>query len=156
MHQTPFASPSTCPTIMRPSSPATAALAFLSLEYWTKAQPLCTEQPTTLPYLEKMASTSALVTSSVLRLPMKTRELRERGSVLLVTLLLAIRLEVDDDDQLRRAEMEREKKQSRAQGKCLETLQIISAPHCGFEPYECGLNLHVDFTTPHKKKPKLQ
>ncbi|TNN55143.1 hypothetical protein EYF80_034667 [Liparis tanakae] len=41
-----------------------------------------------------MASTSPLVTSSVLRLPMKTRELRERGSVLLVTLLLAIGLPV--------------------------------------------------------------
>lgn len=80
---------------------------------------------------------------------MKTRELREWGSVLLVTLLLAIRLEVDDDDQLRLAEMEREKKQSRAQGKCLEKLEIIAAAHCGFEPCKCGLNL--DFPTPHKK-----
>ena len=87
----PPPSPSTCPTIILPSSPPTAARAFLSLAYWTKAKPLCTEQPTILPYLEKMASTSALVTSRVLRLPMKTRELRERGSVLLVT-LLAIRL----------------------------------------------------------------
>lgn len=83
--------PSTCPTIILPSSPATAALAFLSLAYWTKAKPLCTEQPTIFPYLLKMASTSALVTNMVLRFPMKTREFRERGSVLLVT-LLAIRL----------------------------------------------------------------
>lgn len=69
-------------------SPATAALAFLSLAYCTKAYPLCTEQPTILPYLAKMASMSALVTTAVLRLPMKTRELRERGSFLLVTLLV--------------------------------------------------------------------
>ena len=80
-------SPSTCPTMTRPSSPPTAARAVLSLAYWTKAKPLCTEQPTILPYLEKMASTSALAISSVLRLPMKTRELSERWSVLLVTLL---------------------------------------------------------------------
>ncbi len=46
------------------------------------------------------------MTSRVFRLPMKTRELRERGSVLLVTLLLAIRLEVEDDDQLERREEE--------------------------------------------------
>lgn len=83
--------PSTCPTIILPSSPPTAALAFLSLAYWTNAKPLCTEQPTIFPYLLKMASTSALVTSMVLRFPMKTREFSERGSVLLVT-LLAIRL----------------------------------------------------------------
>ncbi|TNN47230.1 Rho-related GTP-binding protein RhoE [Liparis tanakae] len=84
-------SPSTCPTIILPSSEPTAVRALRSLANWTKAKPLCTEQPTILPYLEKMASTSALVTSSVFRLPMNTRELRERGSVLLV-MLLAIRL----------------------------------------------------------------
>ena len=88
--------PRTCPTIMRPSSPATADRAFLSLAYCTKAKPLCTEQPTILPYLQKMASTSAFVTSSVLRFPMKTREFSERGSVLLVT-LLAMRLLVVGD-----------------------------------------------------------
>lgn len=92
-------SPRTCPTSTRPSSPATAARAVLSLEYCTKAQPLCTEQPTILPYLAKMVSTSALVTSSVFRFPMKTRELRERGSFLLVMLLQAIKLEMGDQLQ---------------------------------------------------------
>ena len=52
-----------------------------------KPQPLCTEQPTILPYFEKMASTSDFLTTRVLRFPMNTREFMDRGSVLLVTLL---------------------------------------------------------------------
>lgn len=92
--------PKTWPAIILPSSPATAARAFLSLTYWTKAKPLWTEQPTILPYFEKIASTSDFLTTRVLRFPMNTREFMERGSVLLVT-LLAI---VFDDMVLHKAE----------------------------------------------------
>ena len=82
--------PKTWPAIILPSSPATAARAFLSLTYWTKAKPLWTEQPTILPYFEKIASTSDFLTTRVLRFPMNTREFMERGSVLLVTLLAIV------------------------------------------------------------------
>lgn len=74
--------------MIRAFSPATAARAFLSFMYCTKAYPLCTEQPTILPYLAKMTSMSVFCTMAVLRLPMKTLELSERGSFLLVTLLV--------------------------------------------------------------------
>ena len=81
-------SPSVCPASTRLFSPITAPLACLSLAYWTKAYPLCTEQPSTRPYLEKMLSTSDFFTTAVFRLPINTRELMDLGSVLLVTLLV--------------------------------------------------------------------
>ncbi|TNN74409.1 hypothetical protein EYF80_015368 [Liparis tanakae] len=81
-------SPSVCPASTRPFSPTTAPRACLSPAYWMKAYPLCTEQPRTRPYLEKMPSTSDFFTTAVFRLPMNTRELMDLGSVLLVTLLV--------------------------------------------------------------------
>lgn len=49
---------------------------------------MCTEQPSTRPYFEKMLSTSDFFTTAVFRLPINTRELMDFGSVLLVTLLV--------------------------------------------------------------------
>ena len=66
----------------------TAPRACLSLAYWTNANPLCTEHPSTRPYLEKMVSTSLFFTTAVLRFPMNTRELMDLGSFLLVMLLV--------------------------------------------------------------------
>ena len=80
----------TWPAIILPSSPATAARAFLSLTHWTKAKPLWTEQPTILLYSENIASTSDFLTTRVLRFPVNTWEFMEQGSVLLIPLLAIV------------------------------------------------------------------
>ena len=117
--------PKTWPAIILPSSPATAARAFLSLTYWTKAKPLWTEQPTILPYFEKIASTSDFFTTRVLRFPMNTWEFMERGSVLLVTLLAIV---FDDTVPHKAEKCSWRSKKSHRRGKGEEIRLWISFP----------------------------
>lgn len=69
--------PKTWPAIILPSSPATAARAFLWWTYWTCLKSLWTGQPSVLPYIEKIPS-SVFFTTGELRLPENTQDVMER------------------------------------------------------------------------------